>query len=111
MQLAGWLSAPKLLGIKVNGCHLVPVISRTKVLTADVSGRCAGVSRGGQSHTTSRAAWCQSMTISLRSGRDICPADREHPQRQQAEAERDHLAGEVAELLAGDVLWDTPMIW
>ena len=52
----------------------------------------------------------KSMTISLRSGRDS-PADREHPQQQQAEAERDHLAGEVAELLAGDVLWDTPMIW
>jgi hypothetical protein len=53
----------------------------------------------------------KSMTTSLRPGRDICPADREHPQRRLAEAERDHLAGEVAELLAGDVLWDTPMIW
>jgi len=31
MQLAGWLSAPKLLGIKVSGCHLVPVISRATV--------------------------------------------------------------------------------
>jgi hypothetical protein len=51
------------------------------------------------------------MTTSLRPGRDICPADREHPRRRLAEAERDHLTGEVAELLADDVLWDTPMIW
>jgi len=27
MQLTGWSSAPKVLGIKVSGCHLVPVIS------------------------------------------------------------------------------------
>ena len=31
MQLAGWSSAPKLLGIKVSDRHLVPVISRTRV--------------------------------------------------------------------------------
>jgi hypothetical protein len=30
MQLAGWLSNPKLIGIKVSGCHLAPVISRTR---------------------------------------------------------------------------------
>ena len=28
MQLAGWLSAPQLVGIKVSGGHLVPVIVR-----------------------------------------------------------------------------------
>ncbi|HSR83955.1 MAG TPA: hypothetical protein VLM11_07215 [Streptosporangiaceae bacterium] len=62
---------------------------------------------GMRTRTALRAASRSSTTSTLK----FCPADREHPQRRLAEAERDHLAGGVAELLAGDVLWDTPMIW